>query len=70
MQSGADAHHLASLTGGGSQYGTAGAPLVCVSYRERCREEWPLAQRPAPSARCAFRWAVVVGVTTVTVHRT
>ncbi|GFR50076.1 hypothetical protein Agub_g12220 [Astrephomene gubernaculifera] len=29
--------------------------VQCLSWRERCREEWPLAVRPAPPARCAYR---------------
>ncbi|KAG2484543.1 hypothetical protein HYH03_016678 [Edaphochlamys debaryana] len=33
----------------------AGALLECRSWREKCREEWPAAVRPAPPARCAYR---------------
>ncbi|GIL68615.1 hypothetical protein Vafri_21869 [Volvox africanus] len=30
-------------------------PVECRSWRERCREDWPPAVRPAPPARCAYR---------------
>ncbi|GIL86397.1 hypothetical protein Vretifemale_14724, partial [Volvox reticuliferus] len=29
--------------------------VECRSWRERCREDWPPAMRPAPPARCAYR---------------
>ncbi|EFJ45840.1 hypothetical protein VOLCADRAFT_118195 [Volvox carteri f. nagariensis] len=43
--------------GGGGAHSQPLSALVveCRSWKERCREEWPLAMRPAPPARCAYR---------------
>eukprot|EP00198_Chlamydomonas_reinhardtii_P005062 XP_001694398.1 predicted protein [Chlamydomonas reinhardtii] len=36
--------------------GEPGAQLLeCRSYKEKCKDEWPAALRPAPPARCAYR---------------